>query len=1016
MLVRNRIYFRVFDREWVVNHMPDAELRRQQRAFRHGVVRTSLVSGVVLGMMVFLALYADHKAREANSEAERSRRSSAEAFLAQARAARGSGHAGQRFESLKAIVQASAVHQPLKLRNEAIACLAQPDIQRGETWADLYPAGSTTLAFSADFERFACGSGAGVIHVESLRDPAAGFDLGGTGMPVAHVQFSPHNRWLASVSSDGAKGQLDVWDLAGRRTIWRWQGPVAAQAVDFSPDGDRLVFGAGNRELITVDIATHLDRTLTSLEYPASCVRFAPLGKRLAVTMRGERQVLILDAYSGDKLHPPLFHRQEVTTVAWHPAGSWLAAGCDDRQIYIWDAEKGEEAFYLKGSDEPPTQLAYSHAGDLLASCGDDDVIRLWHPVLEHQVVNAPAHKGRQQLAFSPDDARLGFFRDGSTVGVWDVATGRECRLFYGHRSVVQGPQQVTISPHGRIMASVARDGIQLWDLNLGQKLDFLAVRTSMAWFHPVTSALFASDVHGVHRWPISWKEQAENGPGHLGPANLLPFPNNLGPSSMSANGEALAVIKDDQVYVWNSRPQEVEVFPAKATLNSVAISPDGTMVAAGSQQAGKILVWDVSRKALLRQWNESGGAQVLFSPDSHWLVTGSRREYVFHRLSGPEKPGLRIPREDSFDELGVMAFSPDGSLFAAGVSRTVVRLVDPTSGQVRAELTPMYPWRLSWLAFGPQGGRLAAATDNHLIQVWDLARIRQELARLRLDWESPPVQARANLNQPIDLEVELGQLDSPTQQLRLELEKKTHQVETMPDLASSWSDRGRVLEQLGRFNEALADYDHALSLEEDPYYWESRSRVLEKLNRLDESYAAYGMRELLRADTVRAIENFRRSLALRPDQPKICHQLAWLYLNGPLQCRDPAAAEQLLPQAAGVALSAKNKAWMHLEGLHRFRQGDFLSAETFFLGVAEKDRTPFDWLCLAMCCERRNQHEEARKAREAANDAWTPAWQENALARAAWKRFCSEADGIFDSKEAVREAGFGGEVKESKN
>jgi len=32
--VRNRIYARVFDQKWIVEHMPDAELRRQRAALK----------------------------------------------------------------------------------------------------------------------------------------------------------------------------------------------------------------------------------------------------------------------------------------------------------------------------------------------------------------------------------------------------------------------------------------------------------------------------------------------------------------------------------------------------------------------------------------------------------------------------------------------------------------------------------------------------------------------------------------------------------------------------------------------------------------------------------------------------------------------------------------------------------------------------------------------------------------------------------------------------------------------
>ena len=58
MQVRNRIYERVFNRKWVEEHLPGAELRRQQAAFRRGVLRMALVSGVILALISTLAIAA----------------------------------------------------------------------------------------------------------------------------------------------------------------------------------------------------------------------------------------------------------------------------------------------------------------------------------------------------------------------------------------------------------------------------------------------------------------------------------------------------------------------------------------------------------------------------------------------------------------------------------------------------------------------------------------------------------------------------------------------------------------------------------------------------------------------------------------------------------------------------------------------------------------------------------------------------------------------------------------------
>ena len=70
---RNRIYDRVFDRDWITAHMPDAELRRQRIAYRKGLVWALGLSSVVLLVMSILAGaafmqkgVADTKTREAD--------------------------------------------------------------------------------------------------------------------------------------------------------------------------------------------------------------------------------------------------------------------------------------------------------------------------------------------------------------------------------------------------------------------------------------------------------------------------------------------------------------------------------------------------------------------------------------------------------------------------------------------------------------------------------------------------------------------------------------------------------------------------------------------------------------------------------------------------------------------------------------------------------------------------------------------------------------------------------------
>ena len=138
------------------------------------------------------------------------------ARLAEARANRWSGQAGRRFESLEAIRHAADIHPSQELRNEAIACLALPDIRVQSRVEVKNHAEIFGFAIDEAFERFACAYPDGSISLRRLRDHSeiVRFPAQGRVEPGLSL-FSHRGRFLCYRIR--GEDNITVWDTEQRR-------------------------------------------------------------------------------------------------------------------------------------------------------------------------------------------------------------------------------------------------------------------------------------------------------------------------------------------------------------------------------------------------------------------------------------------------------------------------------------------------------------------------------------------------------------------------------------------------------------------------------------------------------------------------------------------------------------------------------------------------------------------------------------------------------------------------------
>jgi WD40 repeat protein len=163
---------------------------------------------------------------------------------------------------------------------------------------------------------------------------------------------------------------------------------------------------------------------------------------------------------------------------------------------------------------------------------------------------------------------------------------------------------------------------------------------------------------------------------------------------------------------VWNARTGQRLFSCPIFQVQNIAYSPDGKYLASTAlgdgEQETVVELWDPRTGKSLRAFRQPEPLildQVVFSPDSRWLVLASRRVRVWDLRTG--KDVLSLPDRT----IGSAAFSPDGKRLATAGDQEVA-VWDASTGKEIWSL----PHRAPSVVFGPKGKWLAAAVmpDRH--------------------------------------------------------------------------------------------------------------------------------------------------------------------------------------------------------------------------------------------------------------------------------------------------------------
>jgi eukaryotic-like serine/threonine-protein kinase len=699
------------------------------------VVAMLLCAITVSSLLSMLRLDRELRRSTLAEQAEREARDDAverlwQSLRAEAEARRVSRRPGQRLGALKALAEAAALAREKgmpaarlqELRNEAIACLALPDLRPAQQWPG-WPAGSLGLSFDATLEHYARLERSQDAIIRRVADDAEIGRVPASGVNVSPL-LSDDGRYCGILQIQDRR--LKVWDLGPKAPALRLDVPGCVTFA-FHPREAQVVVARSDNSISQYDLVrgcpTHELRadqqpTLLSFHRQACLLAFS-----------AQEMAWVHDLHSSTTL-AAFAHPAAVSGLTWHPSRTVLAVACTDGRIYQWDVRTHKPVVHLRGHPGGPA-CCFDPTGAVMASAGWDGLLRLSDTQTGQELFSTQA--GLPTLRFRADGCRLAAEARNHQLRTWEVALTPE----YG--TLARAPSlgkvvfgEGAVSPDGRLLAVVTSEGVGFWDLVSREVLGSLRLGPTRSLCFDASGTLLTNGEAGLFRWPVQ-KGAGPAAPWQLGPPHRLPLTGTTMQVACSRDSRVVASARWHGATVLHAdRTGRPLRLTPHADVRYVAVSPDGRWVATGSH-GGVAKLWE-AQTGTLRKELPAGEtfARVGFSPDGHWLVNtagGCRLWAVDGWREGPVVGGTTF------------AFSPDSRLLAVETGYGAVRLIDLKTAQEWGRLEDPHQSRASWIGFSPDAAQVIVATgEPPALHVWDLRLVRRQLADRGLDWDEPPL------------------------------------------------------------------------------------------------------------------------------------------------------------------------------------------------------------------------------------------------------------------------------------
>ncbi len=565
-------------------------------------------------------------------------------------------------------------------------------------------------------------------HLSLKLDPSLA-TLSGHKAPVEAIAFAPGGRRLASASRDGF---VRIWNVATQSQEHELpHGNDSITAIAYHGNGRTLACaGAGGKiSLWNADEGSSVGELLPDPETAPklgaiTSLMFSPNGKRLYAGTSGKR-VCAWNVDNAEFSAFPSMHVRSVTALAVSMDGSRIVSASEDKTAAIWDAASGETIRSLFGHDESVLAVDFypTPNAPYIATGSEDGAARLFDAQDGSLLATYDGHSGSvNSVHFSEDGSELLTGSEDGTLRRWSTFSGELLSTLVGHEKAVRS---AAFSPDGVLMASGSDDHtVKLWDRAYGLGYTRLQGHTdkvrSLALSPDGLRALSSSADGRVRLWETDTLLSLTATDLPLRGAGVVAF--SPDGTQIAVGLEGLGRDTSHPIYFWDASAYDVLIeWPAQATghaerILALAYSPDGRRVASASAD-DTVKLWNSQTGALMQTLEGHTGAvhSLAFHPTESLLASGSYNEKV--RVWNLGTGETIHEYADGEGTVGALAWSPDGQVLAASYDQ-VVSLRDIDAGET--VLLHGHQDHIDSLSFHPDGTRLASASQDGSVRIWD--------------------------------------------------------------------------------------------------------------------------------------------------------------------------------------------------------------------------------------------------------------------------------------------------------